>query len=276
MTAKLKYISFIILFILFSLTSVFAFTVEDEIDVGQEVSRQVEKKYKVLNDPGYRYRVNWVASLLCKVCPRKDLPYTFKIIDVDIFNAFSLPGGFIYICRGLMDRCNDGELAFILGHEMAHCAHSHQFHQAEKQNNTQLGLLIIGLLIPGGNLGNIAMNALGLAGMILNNSYSRDDERQADLDSISYMAAAGIDPRYAISAFEKMKDEGGELPGILNGIIGTHPLTDDRFAYIMKAINEINFIPPQDSSFPPYINDSLTEEQQNSKYNEIREKFKDN
>jgi predicted Zn-dependent protease len=273
-----KILLLIILFFLINIQSIFAFTVEDEIRVGQEASKQLEQHYKILNDPQYAYRVKWIGSLLYKVCPRKDLPYCFKVIDSPIFNALSLPGGFIYVNKGLMDNTTDGELAFIIGHEMAHCAHSHQLHQAEKNNNTQLGLLVLGMILTKGNLGNQGMNAISLANTVLTSSYSRADEKQSDLDSLHYMVDAGIDPRWAVSAFEKMKSQGREMPGIMNSLVGSHPLSDERIQYVEKEIKSLNYKKPANPPIPPYGSDKniKKQEQPKSDYDNIKDKFKNN
>ncbi|MFH1452622.1 MAG: M48 family metalloprotease [Armatimonadota bacterium] len=230
----------------------FAFTLQDEVNVGREAAQKIEKQYKVLTDDQYQGRLIYVAKQLYRVCPRKEIPYTFKVIDTNVFNAFALPGGFIYVTRELMDKSNDGELAFVLGHEMAHCAHSHQFKQAEKQMGTSLGLLALAIILSKGSLTQGAMNTVAFADAVMNSSYSRADERQADVDSLSYMYGAGYDPMYAISSFEKMKKYGGSMPNLLNGLIGSHPLPDERIQYARERAAELGFRANPNNPYPQY------------------------
>lgn len=246
------YVLIIILLLIKTILPVCAFTIEDEINVGREAAAKVEKQYKVLTDDKYQGRINYIGKFLYNVCPKKELPYTFKVIESEVFNAMCLPGGFIYVTSALMDKCNDGEVAFVMGHEMAHAAHSHQLKQAEKDMGTSLGILAIALILTKGNLNAGTMNTVALANSVMTSSYSRADEQQADMDSLSYMSGAGYDPNYAVSAFEKMKASGQEMPGFLNTIVGSHPLTDDRISYVKNKIPEFNFKPKSTNPFPPF------------------------
>lgn len=249
---KLFAVLLTILFLFNIINPAFAFTVADEVAIGKEAAVKVEKEYKVLTDDKYQGRINYIGKFLYDVCPKKELPYTFKVIESEVFNAMCLPGGFIYVTSALMDKCNDGEVAFVMGHEMAHAAHSHQLKQAEKNTSTTLGILAIALILTKGSMAGGTMNTVALANSVLTSSYSRADEQQADLDSLSYMAGAGYDPNYAVSAFQKMKENGEELPGFLNTIVGSHPLTDDRISYVKNKIPEIGFKYEPSDPFPPF------------------------
>jgi|GEM_PF-4393471 len=249
---KLLAVFLTILFVFNLISAALAFTVDDEVKIGKEAALKVEKEYKVLTDDKYQGRINYIGKFLYAVCPKKELPYTFKVIESEVFNAMCLPGGFIYVTSALMDKCNDGEVAFVMGHEMAHAAHSHQLKQAEKNTGATLGILAIALILTKGSLSGGTMNTVALANSVLTSSYSRADEQQADLDSLSYMAGAGYDPNYAVSAFQKMKENGEELPGFLNTIVGSHPLTDDRIKYVQNKIPEIGFIYKPSDPFPPF------------------------
>ncbi|MBI2252899.1 MAG: M48 family metalloprotease [Armatimonadetes bacterium] len=247
---------FLILFFIISFLPVFSISLEEEIQIGKNASLELEKKYKVLTDKKYQERINWIGSLLYRVAPRKELPYTFKVIESDVYNALSFPGGFIYATSKLMDVSSDGEAAFVLGHEMAHAAHSHQIKQAEKEMGTNLGLIILALILNKGSINRGTSNIIGLTNTIINSSYSRADEKQADLDSLSYMLGAGIDPRYALLSFEKMKKHGEALPGFLNTLVGSHPLPEERIEYTKSAISKMNFKPVNPPIPPLNLNEN--------------------
>lgn len=242
--------SFLLLtsFFVFTFTPCWAMSTEQEVQIGRTASLQLEKKYKVLKEPEYHDRLERIGTYIVKTgLPRQDLTYHFNVIDENSINALAFPGGFIYATRGLMDNCSDGEIAFVMAHEIAHVTHYHMFKQIDKSLTTQLGLLAIALILTKGNINVGTQNTLGLVHDIINSGYSRTDEREADISALYYMAQAGIDPKYAILVFEKFKESGSGMPGFLNTFIGSHPLPEERINYAKAKISEIGFTPKENS-----------------------------
>lgn len=233
-----KYLRLIVIFaVIFLISAGFcaAFTLEDEINLGREVAREVEKEVGVTYKREYVARLQKIVSHLYRVAPRKEIPYEFKVLDTDVFNACACPGGFIFINRGVMESCTDGELAYIVSHEMAHCAHSHSFNQMKKTKLLDFGAKFATIFLSKDKKTDIAIN---LTHKVLTTKFSRSDEKQSDMDAISYMHGAGYNPAGAVSALEKMKKMGEPMPRFLNTMMGSHPPTVDRIDYVKDLIGK--------------------------------------
>lgn len=235
------------LFTLFFLTALTAsawadMSLEREISLGRETARKVEAQYGLWPDGEALERVNRIGHALAAVSERPDLPYTFKVLNTTNVNALAVPGGFIYTTRGLMSLVTDDELAFVLGHEITHAAKKHTVKQIEKQNLTNAGLLTLAVLLGKGEPSRGTLNTAGLASTVLTAKYSRDDEKDADLTACQYMSAIGINPRASITFMEKLKKYGGgELPGIVNSLVGSHPNTDQRIAELQEECERLGY-----------------------------------
>ena len=181
-----------------------------EIDIGKDAAKYVEKQYKLVDDPALQARINKIGQNIVAVCGRKDITYTFKVLDSDDINAFALPGGFIYIFRGLTDKMQtDDELAGILGHETAHVVKRHAISQMEK--NLGMSILVTILLAKTDN-GLTAEPAILSA---IAAGYSRGDEEEADKIGFEETLAAGYNPYSMLVGLLKLDslspDEGTDL-----------------------------------------------------------------
>lgn len=157
---------------------------KQEIAIGESVAKQIEEKYPLVDDPELQARVDRIGKSIVAVCDRPDLPYTFKVLDVNEVNAMAAPGGFVYVFKGLIDLMpTDDELAGILGHEIGHVVKRHSMGQLEKN----LGMTILFGSVFGDSgvlLQTVALNAISAG-------YSRGDERQADLLGYQQSVKAG-------------------------------------------------------------------------------------
>lgn len=201
---------------------------QQEIQIGREAAQKFEKQYGLYNDPGALARVGNLGRRLVSICDRKTITYTFKIANSDQFNACAFPGGFIYVNKGVLKELNDGELAFILGHELAHVCRRHSVKQIEKNLMTGGILTIIASVVNKGRLSEGTLNTITAINTVIQKSYSREDEKQADNDSLRYLTLGGIYPSWGVSALEKMRKKSGGMPGFLNTLIGSHPMPEDR------------------------------------------------
>lgn len=206
---------------------------EREVRMGKSIAEAVEKKFKLLKDGEMKMRVERIGERLQRVGDRKEIDYYFKVIDEDEVNAVALPGGYIYINRGLIEKVeSDDELASVIAHELGHITSRH----AVKRLQGSLGYFALKVLIAGkkgsGELNRGADVAFGE--LLL--SYSREDELFSDRLAVKYMRRAGFDPRAMISFLEKLRDIERERPLRPKRRGRTHPYLPDRLRVVREEI----------------------------------------
>ncbi len=222
-----------------------------EVTIGQQAASEIEAEYPLYNEIGMNERLNRIAGQLLTRAERP-LAWRFRILDIEELNAMALPGGIIYATRGLLQTMPDGQAAFVLAHEIQHVERRHSVRQLEAELYRQIGLAAAIQLLSGGRLSEGASNTIALANMVVANRYTQDMEREADLEGIRMMARAGLDPQGAVDSLRTLqKHSEGSLPGFVNALIGTHPLTEDRIRVAEEQVDLMDFdIPPTASSAP--------------------------
>jgi len=195
-----------------------------EIEIGKEVAAALEKQYGVWDDPEQTRRIERIGKSLVAVCERKDMPYTFKILNErKELNAMAAPGGFIYITRALLEALeSDDEVAFVLGHEIGHVAGDH----IRKQLSQAIAGSILLDILTGGS-SQIVRIGTNIMFSLYQSGYSRQHERDADTRGVRYMKAAGYNPVAAITALKKLGME--RYKGLVRWF-GTHPDIPSRFS----------------------------------------------
>jgi len=187
-----------------------------EISMGREAAQEFEKSAVVDNDPAAVARIQRIGRRLVSVCDAPDYPFEFHYVDGEEVNAFALPGGYIYLYRGLLQLLpNDDALAFVMSHEIAHVTKRHGMDQIQKQ---MVASFALDALLGRGSASQILQSLLSL-------SYSRSDEREADDVGLRCMARAGFNPESGIAVMEILGRMGGDsVPKLLR----THPNPKDR------------------------------------------------
>jgi predicted Zn-dependent protease len=212
-------------------------SVPQEIEIGREANAQIRKKTAVVRDPQVTAYVTRVGQRLAKGARGAKYPYTFAVADYREINAFSLPGGPVWINRGVLHAsANESQVAGVLAHEIAHIA---QRHAADQLTKTLLARWSLGAL--GAMLGNTGgAGAAQIAGAFVTNGvflkFSRDDEREADRVGVQIMTKAGWDPRGMIELFEVLRREQKRDPGAVDVFFSTHPSPQDRIAQLNASI----------------------------------------
>jgi predicted Zn-dependent protease len=214
---------------------------EQEIAMGREYSAQVDATMGLYEDPQLEAYVDSIGQALAAVSERPQLPWSFKIVDDPTVNAFALPGGYLYVTRGILTHFNsEAELAAVLGHEIGHVTARHSVEQISRAQLAGLGLGVASILSDEvASLQGVIGTGLG----VLFLSYSRDDEHQADLLGVRYGLRKAYDPREAVKV-HRMLSRQTELRGG-SGIpnwLSTHPSSEDRIDRIQAHVDTV---PPQ-------------------------------
>jgi Zn-dependent protease with chaperone function len=223
------------------------YKVEDDIKLGRDASRQVEQQMPVLSDAEASRYVQEVGRRLVNAIPpefqQPQFQYTFQIINARDINAFALPGGPMYVNRGMIEAArNEGEMAGVMAHEISHVALRHATAQATKQSNplNQIlgGVAILGGAILGGETGAVLGQSI-YKGVFVN-PYSREYETQADVLGAQIMARAGYDPRDLANMFQTIANQGGSRsPEWLS----SHPDPGNRFNNINREASLLRVSP---------------------------------
>jgi predicted Zn-dependent protease len=206
-----------------------------EIAMGQEAAKQVESTIGLVDDAEMQGYVSRVGLRLATHSERPDLPWKFAVVDDPTPNAFALPGGPIYITRGLLSLMDsEAELAGVLGHEIGHITARHSVSQISRAQLAQLGLGIGMILAP--QLANVGQ-ALGSGLQLLFLKYGRDDERQSDDLGFKYALAQGYDVREMDDVFASLARAGEmEQKSALPSWLSTHPAPEERIQRIGEKL----------------------------------------
>ncbi|MBM3774325.1 MAG: peptidase M48 [Acidobacteria bacterium] len=213
------------------------YSLEKEIALGKQLAEEVTRQARLLDDPVTSEYVNRLGQNLVSHSDAR-IPFTFKVIDSEILNAFALPGGFVFVNTGLLRVAEtESELAGALAHEIAHVAARHSTRQATR--GQLAGYLSIPLILVGGWGGVAASQGAGVAVPMGLLKFSRVFEMEADLLGLQYVYAAGYDPAGALDLFEKLMALERRRPGALSRLFDTHPMTGDRLSRAQETIQEI-------------------------------------
>ena len=211
------------------------FSPQDDVQIGAQSAAEAQRQLPMLNDAQVNAYVNRIGQRLARNAGGPNFNYQFHVVNQSDINAFALPGGFVYVNRGVLDNArNEGEVAGVLAHEISHVALRHGTHQASKAYAAQAGISILGGLL-GGHVGQgaaeviNAVGGLGLNALFL--KYSRDLESQADIRGAQILAASGYAPQDMVNFFHTL--ESVDTAKKTNWM-SDHPAPPDRIARIER------------------------------------------
>ena len=213
------------------------YSVEQEMALGRQLSAEIARQAKIIDDPLVSEYINRLGQNLAR---NSDMtfPVRFALIEADEVNAFTLPGGFIYVNTGtfrLSD--NEAELASVMAHELAHAAARHTTRQMTRGDLANMAQ--IPLAIAGGWAGLAARQAVNAAMPMAFFKFSRNFENEADTLGLQYLWKAGYDPTAALDMFERIESTERRQPGAVSKLFRSHPLTPDRITRTQKNIEEM-------------------------------------
>ncbi|HUE83666.1 MAG TPA: M48 family metallopeptidase [Pyrinomonadaceae bacterium] len=215
----------------------FNITEAQEIEIGRRAAIDIEMDFPLVGDSGVERYVSSLGQRLARESGRSHIRYRFKIINNDEINAFALPGGFIYVSRGLIEAAeNESELAGVLSHEIGHVVARHSVSQIRRAKITDLGVSALGPIFGGGVKAILAKTAGKVVATGITMNYSREDEREADRLGAKNLYDAGYDPRGMITFFERLAARQEREPGLVEGFFASHPSPAERIDNISDLI----------------------------------------
>jgi len=221
------------------------YSIQTDIAIGKQYAQMVDREAKFVTDPVVNEYVNKVAQNIVRNSDAQ-VPFTVKVIDSSVVNAFALPGGFFYIDSGLILKADEeSELAGVMAHEIGHVCARHGTRDMSKQNMMQIAAIAGSLFIPYSWTGYAIYQGMNFGIPITFLKFSRAYEREADFLGVQYMYKAGYDPNSFISFFEKLEADEKKNPGTIPKIFADHPPTPDRIEAAQQEIATI--LPPRDS-----------------------------
>jgi Zn-dependent protease with chaperone function len=226
---------------------------QEEISMGNEAAADIEKARPLINDAEINARLERIGNAIAAIANNQEIPasygnssitpftYSFKAIDSTDINAFSLPGGHIYVNKGLLDFCEtDHELAAVLAHEVAHAAHHHMVYllrEQSKLDGKMAMIMVAGVLsdVRSDDMSNVLMGAQMYRTAKIS-GYGQKAEQDADLAAISYMIEAKFNPVGMLTFLERL----AERPEVIDwGILQTHPYTSERVKSVKTALKDL-------------------------------------
>ena len=218
------------------------FSVQQDVQVGRQAAAQAERQMPILRDAQVTSYVNAIVRRLAAQAPGPDFPYQAKVVNSAEINAFALPGGYVYVNRGLISAVrNEAELAGVLAHEMAHVAERHGTEQATKAYGAQAGVGLLAQLLGGRDrrlglpeqiIGSLGVNAAFM-------KFSRDAEHEADRVGAQIMARAGYDPMAMATFFDLLQAQRRSNPNAVAKFFSSHPPAADRSARIRSYASQL-------------------------------------
>jgi beta-barrel assembly-enhancing protease len=213
---------------------------QQEVQMGREYAAQINAQLPIIQDPEVNRYINVLGDSIAKLTPRGDLDWQFFVVDAPEVNAFAVPGGFIYVNRGLIERTQRlDQLAGVLGHEIGHVVKRHSIQQMQQMQGAQVGVALGCVLLNACN-SDLAQAGINIGANAIFAKFSRDDEAEADEVGIENVVRAGISPEGIPEMFEILMAERERSPGTVDTWFATHPTEESRVQDTRRRIAEID------------------------------------
>lgn len=214
-------------------------SVEEERALGEEYARQVEAQMTISEDQQLDQYIDQLAAQLTRSADSTGHTWRFTIVEADEMNAFAIPGGHIYVNRGLVERVGTmPELAGVLAHEVGHVVLRHSAEQMAKRSKANVAVNLF-CSLTGWCEGTAAQVAINVGGAAFFARHSRQDEAEADSVAVQYLVAAGIDPSGVPSLFQRMAAERKASPDLFGAFFSSHPLDEERVERTSALVSAI-------------------------------------
>jgi beta-barrel assembly-enhancing protease len=212
------------------LVSACAVSQQQEVEMGANVAGQVAEQLPLIRDAAVVNYITTLGNRLARATDDRNLAWHFAVVDSREVNAFALPGGWIYVNRGLIERAaNMSELAGVLGHEIGHVTLRHSVQQMQQAQGANAGVILLCTLTKACESG-AGQAAIGVGGSALFAKFSRSDEAEADAEGVATVIKAGISPAGIPAMFRTLLGERQRNPGAVDAFFASHPLEESRIA----------------------------------------------
>lgn len=226
---------------------------QQEVQLGAQYAQQINAQLPIITDPEVVRYINVLGDSIARLSDDRNLEWHFYVVDSKEVNAFAVPGGYIYVNRGLIERADRmDQLAGAMGHEIGHVIKRHSIKQMEKQQTGQVAVGL-GCVLLRACESQGAQELINVGATAVFAKFSREDEAEADAVGVQNVVRAGIDPRGIPELFEKLLEERRVRPDAVSAWFQTHPLEEDRIQATNALIQRID----------PVILNSLTKDSQN-------------
>jgi len=217
-----------------------AISTQQEVQMGTDYAQQINNELPIVKDPEVARYINVLGDSIARLADDRSLDWQFFVVNAPEVNAFAVPGGYIYVNRGLIERAQRlDQLAGVLGHEIAHVTQRHSVQQMEKAQGANVGVTLACVLTSVCN-NQIAGAAINIGGSAVFAKFSRNDEAEADFEGVKNVVRAGLDPRGVPDMFRILLDERQRSPSSVSSWFATHPLEEDRINATQAQIAKIN------------------------------------
>jgi predicted Zn-dependent protease len=213
---------------------------QQEVQLGQQESADISKQLPIIQDADVNRYVNMLGDSIAKLSDTRNLEWHFFVVNSKEVNAFAVPGGYIYVNRGLIEDADKmDELAGVLGHEIGHVIHRHTVKLMQKEQGANVGLAV-GCILTSVCKDPATGAAINVAGAAVFAKFSREDEQQADESAVTYVTRAGIDPHGLPDMFQKMLSQQQSNPSAVEQWFSDHPSDQSRIADTQRLIDKID------------------------------------
>jgi predicted Zn-dependent protease len=212
---------------------------QQELQMGRQYAAEINRQLPIVTDPAITRYINQLGNRIQRQPGNRDIPYTYYVVNIDQINAFAIPGGHVYVNRGLVERTDNlAELAGVVAHEIGHVEERHSAEMLERMQAAQAGVAIASVLL-GGQPQGVAGAAVDVGAQAYFAHHSRDAENEADAVAVRLLPGAGIDPAGIVTFFKELVAERERSPSQLEQWFSTHPLTEERIAHVRELIRQV-------------------------------------
>jgi beta-barrel assembly-enhancing protease len=206
-----------------------AISTQQEVQIGADYARQINQQLSLVRDHATLTYVNEIGQQIARVADPRGIRYHFYVVNSDVVNAFALPGGHVYLNRGLIERTDNlSELSGVLAHEIAHVARRHSVEQLQRAQNANMGLSVLYNVLLGRSPGGIEQAAIQVGGGAVFSRPTRPPHPEADAVAVDYLVRTGYNPNGMVSFFRKLMEMQRRQPSSVEQWFATHPTTAER------------------------------------------------